>query len=186
VLAVTEDARVAGVAAEPVGPALCGAGEDALAVESDPRPAVALEAELADARRLLAVAQAEGMKGYAGGSRYLLELMAGRSGEVAERIERRVFGALDAERRGELAQTLETLAAHDFDRGAAAAALPVHRNTMTYRLKRLQELTGLDLAASDDRLLVWVAVRRRAVRRAQVHGVDLSLVHLDRAPREDG
>jgi hypothetical protein len=185
-LAVTEDGCVAGVATEPLGPALCGAGEAALAIESDPRPVAALEAELGAVRRQLAVAQAEGSKGYVGGRRYLLEVMAARSTEVAERIERQVFGVLDGERRGELAQTLEVLVEHDFDRGAAAAALPVHRNTMTYRLKRLQELTGLDLTANDDRLFAWVAVRRRAARRAQVRGLELSRTHLDREPEADG
>ena len=36
----------------------------------------------------------------------------------------------------ELTRTLDALIEHDFDRGATAAALPVHRNTLTNRLNR--------------------------------------------------
>ena len=32
-----------------------------------------------------------------------------------------------------------------FDRGATSAALHVHRNTLAYRLRRIQEIAGLDL-----------------------------------------
>ncbi len=42
---------------------------------------------------------------------------------------------------------------------ATAAALNLHRSGVYYRLRRAEELTGLDLARGDDRLLIHLAVR---------------------------
>jgi hypothetical protein len=43
--------------------------------------------------------------------------------------------------------------------GAAAAALGIHRNTLAYRVRNLEALTGWDLADPDLRLALLVAVR---------------------------
>jgi hypothetical protein len=43
--------------------------------------------------------------------------------------------------------------------GRAAAALAVHRQTLYYRLSRVQALTGLDLANGEDRLLLHMALK---------------------------
>jgi len=67
-----------------------------------------------------------------------------------------VFDQLDAYD-PELARTLESLIEHDFDRGATAAALPVHRNTLTNRLGRIRALTGLDADSAAGRSLLWLA-----------------------------
>jgi len=48
---------------------------------------------------------------------------------------------------------------HDRNVPAAAAALPVHPNTLRYRLNRVNELTGLDLADPDARLLCQLLLR---------------------------
>jgi len=48
---------------------------------------------------------------------------------------------------------------HDRNVPAAAAALPVHPNTLRYRLNRVRELTGLDLADPDARLLCQLLLR---------------------------
>ena len=40
----------------------------------------------------------------------------------------------------------------------SAAALHVHRNTLDYRLRRIAELTGLDLARLDDCLLLFIGL----------------------------
>jgi hypothetical protein len=56
---------------------------------------------------------------------------------------------------------LATLAAY-LERGGvgeAATALGVHRNTATYRLRRIEQLTGWDLADADLRLALLVALR---------------------------
>ena len=51
----------------------------------------------------------------------------------------------------ELMSTLEAFLEHNGATGAAAGALYVHRHTITYRLERVKELTGLDPALSEDR-----------------------------------
>ena len=71
----------------------------------------------------------------------------------------------------ELARTLDALIEHDFDRGATAAALPVHRNTLGNRINRIRAITGLDVDEADGHGLVWLAWldrdRARRRRRAQ-------------------
>lgn len=55
---------------------------------------------------------------------------------------------------------------HAGDVSAAAAALHVHRVTLYRRLDRVAELTGLDLRRGEDRLLLHVGLRLRALARA--------------------
>jgi sugar diacid utilization regulator len=57
---------------------------------------------------------------------------------------------------------------HDRNVPAAAAALPVHPNTLRYRLNRVRELTGLDLADPDARLLCQLLLRDYDRRREAV------------------
>jgi hypothetical protein len=45
----------------------------------------------------------------------------------------------------------------------AAAQLCIHRQTLYYRLGRIEELTGLDLADGADRLLLHLGVRSAAL-----------------------
>ncbi len=47
---------------------------------------------------------------------------------------------------------------NSFDRGATATALIVHRNTVLYRIQRIQKLTGLDLQDPLDQNLVCLAI----------------------------
>ena len=49
----------------------------------------------------------------------------------------------------------------------AAASLGVHRNTVAYRLRRIEELTGWDLADADLRFALGIALR--LVQDKQVH-----------------
>jgi PucR-like helix-turn-helix protein len=48
---------------------------------------------------------------------------------------------------------------------AAAASLCLHRSGLYYRLRRIQELTGLDLDRGDDRLLAHLAIRAERMSR---------------------
>jgi hypothetical protein len=43
--------------------------------------------------------------------------------------------------------------------GRTAAALGVHRQTLYYRLSRVEQLTGLDLDDGEDRLLLHMALK---------------------------
>jgi DNA-binding PucR family transcriptional regulator len=45
------------------------------------------------------------------------------------------------------------------DTAKAASVCGVHANTVRYRLQKVQELLGLDLANPDDRLVVWLQLR---------------------------
>ena len=56
-----------------------------------------------------------------------------------------------------LRRTLDAWFAHDESASATAAALHIHRNTLDYRLRRVEELTGLLLARGEDRLLLYVS-----------------------------
>ena len=59
--------------------------------------------------------------------------------------------------RAMLRATLDTWFAQDENSAATAASLGIHRNTLDYRLRRIGELTGLDLAHSEDKLLLYVS-----------------------------
>lgn len=50
---------------------------------------------------------------------------------------------------------------------ATARALNVHENTARYRVKRLVELFGIDLAGGDDTLVTWLQIRAACASRQQ-------------------
>jgi hypothetical protein len=58
-----------------------------------------------------------------------------------------------------LARTAEVYLDHAGQAGRAAAALAVHRQTLYYRLTRIEQLTGLDLADGRSRLLLHMALK---------------------------
>ncbi|MFF3605620.1 PucR family transcriptional regulator [Streptomyces sp. NPDC002463] len=59
----------------------------------------------------------------------------------------------------ELARTAEAFLDHAGQAGRTAAALGIHRQTLYYRLSRVEQLTGLDLDAGEDRLLLHMALK---------------------------
>jgi carbohydrate diacid regulator len=56
-----------------------------------------------------------------------------------------------------LRATLDAWFANNENSAATAGALRIHRNTLDYRLRRIAELTGLDLGRTEDRLLLYVS-----------------------------
>jgi len=60
--------------------------------------------------------------------------------------------------KGTICRTLEAWFANDCHPGATARALHIHRNTLDYRLRRMSELSGLNLERSEDRLRLYVAL----------------------------
>jgi len=71
---------------------------------------------------------------------------------------RRPLAQLERDRSGAgLLRTLQAWFACDESSAATAAALDIHRNTLDYRLRRVEALTGLDLARSEDRMLLYVS-----------------------------
>ncbi|RPE40483.1 PucR-like helix-turn-helix protein [Streptomyces sp. Ag109_O5-1] len=59
----------------------------------------------------------------------------------------------------ELARTAEVYLDCAGQAGRAAAALGIHRQTLYYRLSRVEQLTGLDLDDGEDRLLLHMALK---------------------------
>ncbi|AYH02766.1 CdaR family transcriptional regulator [Pectobacterium parmentieri] len=60
---------------------------------------------------------------------------------------------------GVFRKTLHTWFRHNLQAAVTANALYIHKNTLEYRLRRISELTGLNLANFDDRFLLYVAVQ---------------------------
>ncbi|WP_307131286.1 PucR family transcriptional regulator [Streptomyces aurantiacus] len=63
----------------------------------------------------------------------------------------------------ELARTAEVFLDCAGQAGRTAAALGIHRQTLYYRLSRVEQLTGLDLADGEDRLLLHMAIKARRI-----------------------
>jgi hypothetical protein len=160
-LAASEGRRVAGLANRKVPWRELGL---------DPRAAIAQgrrtrRAELLEAfdelRVVLDVAVRKGRTGEIEPDDHVAELLLRRSPRLATRLRSRVYDQLAAYD-PELTRTLDALIEHDFDRGATATALPVHRNTLTNRLNRIHAVTGLDVDSSDGRGLLWLAWLERS------------------------
>jgi DNA-binding PucR family transcriptional regulator len=164
-LALTEGSGVVGIAqatAEaPIveAPALVALGEPA-------RPG-SLAGALDDVRLLVDVATRLGAAGVVTVQDYLPELLLARSPQLGTALERRVLGPLEdyAERRSaaDLLDTLAVMMRVGLDRRTAAEELHVHPNTLDYRLRRVEELTGLDLSLPDDLALVALALKHRGM-----------------------
>ncbi len=72
-----------------------------------------------------------------------------------------VLGRLSADPTGQSQVFLETLACYFRENGSpqrAARVLHVHANTVSYRVHRVEEITGLDLGSYRDRLVAQVAL----------------------------
>lgn len=59
----------------------------------------------------------------------------------------------------ELAHTAEVFLDHAGQAGRTATALAIHRQTLYYRLSKIEQLTGLDLADGESRLLLHMALK---------------------------
>lgn len=89
----------------------------------------------------------------------LAVLLAGLAeGWPAEEIQRPLQRLAAHDRDGLLRRTLAVWFAHGMKIAPSAAALHVHRNTLDYRLRRIGELSGCELARVDDCLLLFVAL----------------------------
>ncbi|MFD0353860.1 PucR family transcriptional regulator, partial [Streptomyces sp. NPDC127110] len=64
----------------------------------------------------------------------------------------------------ELARTAEVFLDCAGQAGRAAAELGIHRQTLYYRLGRVEQLTGLDLDLGEDRLLLHMALKAARLR----------------------
>ncbi len=67
----------------------------------------------------------------------------------------------DGEHGGELILSLRAFLDHNARWEAAAGELYVHRHTLRYRMRKVEELTGRDLSTPHDRMEFWLAIRAR-------------------------
>ncbi len=157
-LAVTEGDSVVGLTWHPLDVADVGVSANVLLVlgESEPR------GELSRAREDVAVladhGRRHGLLGRIEPRDHALEIIIGRSPRLTERMRDQVLAPLSGEDHAELVRTLRELVRWRFDRNAASAALHIHRNTLAYRLRRIEALTGLDLGSPRDLACVYVAL----------------------------
>ena len=88
-------------------------------------------------------------------------LLAGLgSGWQSEQLRQPLRRLNDADKRsGTLRRTIDQWFAHNGHPLATAKALHIHRNTLDYRLRQISEATELDLADTDDRLLLYIALQ---------------------------
>lgn len=75
-----------------------------------------------------------------------------------------------------LLETLQTYLDNAADTGAAAAALFVHRTSLYHRLRRIEEISGVDLSTGDGRLELHLGLRLRRMSVATGAGPALSAV----------
>jgi hypothetical protein len=153
-LAASEGRRVAGLANRKVPWRELGLDPRAAIAQSRRTRRAELPEAFDDLRVVVDVAVRNGRTGEIEPDDQLAELLLRRSPRLAARLRSRVYDQLADP---ELTRTLDALIENDFDRGATATALPVHRNTLTNRLNRIRTVTGLDVDSSDGRGLLWLA-----------------------------
>jgi sugar diacid utilization regulator/GAF domain-containing protein len=98
-----------------------------------------------------------------GAFRLLLEV---QSPDALRRFVNELLGTLlqyAQSRDTPLLETLEALAAARWIRRAAARQLGIHINSMSYRVERIQTLTGLQLDDPETRVAISIALRARAM-----------------------
>ncbi|MFI6325927.1 PucR family transcriptional regulator [Nonomuraea sp. NPDC050556] len=91
-------------------------------------------------------------------------LLAAIPGELRRSFRSRVLGALesyDTTNQTDLLETLETFLEESGNWAATSERLHVHVNTLRYRLKRIEELTGRSLSSWDERVDFLLALRMR-------------------------
>jgi len=91
-------------------------------------------------------------------------LLASVSGSVLRSFRQRLLGPLqayDERHHAELLATLRQFLACSGSWNACAASMYVHVNTVRYRIRRIEELTGRDLSRLDDQVDFFLALRIR-------------------------
>jgi hypothetical protein len=104
-----------------------------------------------------------GERGAVGVTDRLPEVLLAGDSHVTPLLVAEAFGELLEHPQAEtLLTTLRALLAHDGSPTHAAAELYCHRNTVIYRMKQIERLTGRTLTDPRDKMLLWLAVTARA------------------------
>jgi len=166
-LAVTEGDRVFGLALAPPLAGDLNEGPQALLALGDETP----RAELACAREELQLLVDHGRRACLAGvltpASHALELLLARSPRIARALCQRILDPLARGGEGaDLVHTLRTLVQCGFDRARTSRALHVHRNTLGYRINRIEQLAGIDLDSPRDVARVFLALAAEQQRAA--------------------
>jgi purine catabolism regulator len=124
-----------------------------------------IERSLREARYALQVCRLEGWPhaGFADLGTYRL-LLSMAEPDALRAFADSLLGPLDAydrDQHGDLIASLQAFLQHNARWETAAAELYVHRHTLRYRMRKVEELTGRDLKNSFDRMEFWLALRAR-------------------------
>ncbi len=85
--------------------------------------------------------------------------------ELARSLAERVLGAVvayDASRDGRLLRSLRCFLEHNCSWSETARELGIHRQTLVYRLRKVEKLTGLRIDRTSDVVTLWLAVQAAA------------------------
>ena len=126
-----------------------------------------LQESFGSATRALSVASALRLKGVHSEETLGLASAVVSAGDVGARMVARYLAPLDAlgSFGSELERTIEAFLSHNLRVDQTAAALFLHRSTLKYRLRRYQELTGMELKDVNHIVGLWWALQRRRVDR---------------------
>jgi purine catabolism regulator len=160
-------AVTAGLLAGPGGPAPVGAG---LAGAGGPAPAVGSSGPVTSAGRAPdAAEEARWALGTAEAEQRALvrygdetALLLPRSATEAQALVTRILGPLlrsDADHGTDHVRTLQVMLAHDRSWQQSAAELHIHKQTLGYRIRRIEQLTGRGLTRTQDVAEWWFALR---------------------------
>ncbi|MFN6551113.1 PucR family transcriptional regulator [Mycolicibacterium septicum] len=112
-----------------------------------------------------------GLPGRPAGSRQFAEVLRQDPQSMATILETlQPLIEYDRTRRGQLVHTLEILLNEATNISAAARALYLNRHSLIYRIKLIEELTGLSLKDPADRFQLEVSVRVHQINEARIDG----------------
>lgn len=162
-LAVTEGDRVFGLALAAPEHGDLGEGPATLLALGEETPRAALQVAREELQLLVDHGRRARLEGVLTPASHALELLLARSPRVAAALRACVLEPLVRGGEGaDLVHTLRTLVRCGFDRADTSRALHVHRNTLGYRIRRIEQLAELDLAHPRDAAYVYLALAGEA------------------------
>jgi hypothetical protein len=166
-LAVSEADRVFGLALTAPEPGDLAEGPQAVLALGEETPRAALASAREELQLLVDHGRRARLSGVLTPASHALELLLARSPQIATALCQRIFDPLLRGGEGaDLVHTLRTLVGCGFDRARTSRALHVHRNTLGYRVNRIEQLAGIDLDRPRDVATVYLALAAREQRAA--------------------